>query len=346
MIKNKIVLIFGCGSIGAHHANASRRLGYEVLITDTNKKQFIFFKNKLYPGRYKQWDRKIKFINYEEVYKLQINFNLIIVGTSPINHIPVLLKCYKKLNFNKILVEKPLCIYNQDHNVLKKILNDKRVYCGFNHTLSESVNFIFKTLKRKQLGRIKSVKITWKEDFENVMKAHPWVKSLSDSYLSNTEAGGGGLHEYSHAAHLLMNIKEILFRKSQINIDSKIVFKKIKKTYYDYISNLAFKIKDCSFELKINTLANPDIKEILLVGDNGSLLWSRVMSNATEKVKICIDKRLITKSFKVARPDDFTNQIKVLNTFRTKHEYLYMNNLKNSLKTINFIKQGFINNNV
>jgi predicted dehydrogenase len=346
MIKNKLVLIFGCGSVGAHHANAASRLGYKVLITDINKKQFTFFKKKLYPGRYKKWDKKIKFIDYNEVYKLKISFNLIIVGTSPANHIPVLLECYKKLNFDNILVEKPFCIYNQDHKVLKKILNDKRVYCGFNHTLSESINFIFKILKKKQLGKIRYVKILWKEDFKNVMKAHPWRKSLGDSYLSNVELGGGGLHEYSHAAHLLMNIKEILFKNSPVNTESKIIFKKLKNTKYDHISNLRFKIKECLFELKINTFANPDIKEILLIGNSGSLLWSRKMSNFTEKIKVCIDSKLTTKNFKVTRPDDFINQIKVLETFRTKHEYLYMNNLKNSLKTMNFIKQGFVNNNV
>jgi hypothetical protein len=57
-MRTKKVLIFGCGSVGAHHANAAITLGYEVFLTDINAKQFIFFKDKLYPKRYKKWDYK------------------------------------------------------------------------------------------------------------------------------------------------------------------------------------------------------------------------------------------------------------------------------------------------
>ena len=41
----KKILIFGAGSIGAHHINAGRSLGCDVYFTDINFEQAIYLKN-------------------------------------------------------------------------------------------------------------------------------------------------------------------------------------------------------------------------------------------------------------------------------------------------------------
>ena len=53
------ILIFGCGSIGTHHAHAARTLNFKVFITDINSIQMEYMKNTLYPSRYGKWDKKI-----------------------------------------------------------------------------------------------------------------------------------------------------------------------------------------------------------------------------------------------------------------------------------------------
>ena len=53
------ILIFGCGSIGTHHAHAARSLNFKVFITDINSIQMEYMKNKLYPSRYGKWDKKL-----------------------------------------------------------------------------------------------------------------------------------------------------------------------------------------------------------------------------------------------------------------------------------------------
>ena len=60
------ILIFGCGSIGTHHANAARALNCNVLICDIDFSKFEYMKNNLYPKRYGNWDNKIKFISYNK----------------------------------------------------------------------------------------------------------------------------------------------------------------------------------------------------------------------------------------------------------------------------------------
>jgi len=342
-MKTKKVLIFGCGSVGAHHANAAKTLGYEVFLTDINAKQFIFFKDKLYPKRYKKWDYKIKFINYKKVFNLSDCFDFIIIGTSPKNHISVLMKCKKKLKYKKIIVEKPFCVFNQNFELLRNSLVKEKIFCGFNHILSKSINHIFKIIKEKKLGKIKLVQIEWKEDFNNVMKAHPWIQNLANSYLSNIKIGGGGIHEYSHALHLALSIKSLIFKESKMRIFSQIYYKNIKNSYYDYISNIFFKIKDCLFKININTISNPDIKNIRILGHKGSLLWVRNQSKQQETIKLVIKNKLNKKVFNITRRDDFIRQLDSINR---NNEYTYLNNLYNSLNTMNFIKKSIKNNHV
>ena len=121
----KKILIFGSGSIGTHHANAGVSLNNEVYITDINNEQLLNMKNNIYPNRYKKWNKKIKLVNYNQVSKLKKKFDLIIVGVPPKNHLNVLKLCFKKIKFKKILIEKPLCVFNQSFDFLKKKKNDR-----------------------------------------------------------------------------------------------------------------------------------------------------------------------------------------------------------------------------
>ena len=101
-MSNFKILVFGAGSVGAHHTNAARYLNANVYITDINNQQLDYFKSKLYPGRYGKWDKKIEIIKYENVFKKKIKYDLIILGISPYNHLKILKKCIIKLTFKAL----------------------------------------------------------------------------------------------------------------------------------------------------------------------------------------------------------------------------------------------------
>ena len=96
------ILIFGAGSVGAHHANAAISLKANVTITDINKRQLIYLKKNLYPSRYGKWNKKINIINYKDVFKIKNKFDLIVLGISPLHHLSALKLCIKKLKFNDL----------------------------------------------------------------------------------------------------------------------------------------------------------------------------------------------------------------------------------------------------
>ena len=109
----------------------------------------------------------------------------------------------------------------------KKDFKDK-VFCGYNHSISKSFLYFVKSLEnvlKKNKSNVK-IDIEWKESFDLILKAHPWIDSLNQSYLSNFKIGGGVSHEYSHAIHLFIILKELLFKNNTTNFKKKIQFKK------------------------------------------------------------------------------------------------------------------------
>ena len=104
---NKKILIFGAGSIGNHMANANLLLKNQVSVTDIDKKSLIRMKNEIFPSRYGKWNSSINLIDYNEAFEKR-KFDLIIIGTPPTTHLPLIKKLYgSHIQFDKVLIEKP-----------------------------------------------------------------------------------------------------------------------------------------------------------------------------------------------------------------------------------------------
>ena len=337
--KIKNILIFGAGSIGTHHANAARSLNCNVLICDIDSSKFEYMKNNLYPERYGSWDNKIKFVSYRDVFETNNIYDLIIIGVPPKNHLALLKKCFASLKFKKILVEKPLCVFNQSFAFINRLRYKNKIYCGFNHSISESILFLINLILKNKIGKIKNIEINWKEDFNLILKAHPWIKSLKHSYLSNINEGGGGCHEYSHAIHLALILKNILF-KNKTQVCKDMVYKKRSGLYYDSVAKITFKDKLRSINLNIDTILDPCEKNIKLIGDKGTIFWERRIEKNYEKIEIRKSKNLNYK-FKLTRRDDFINEIRCLLVKEKKHSNLSNINIKSAIEVMSILKKIF-----
>ena len=83
------------------------------------------------------------------------------------------MKINKNLKYKKILIEKPIFVFNQI-KVAEKLAPNKRkkVFCGFNHELSQSIIFLKKYIAKNKKD-INKINIYWKESFYYLLKAHP-----------------------------------------------------------------------------------------------------------------------------------------------------------------------------
>ena len=316
---NKKILIFGAGSIGNHMAFASLKLKNKVFITDIDTKSLKRMKSQVFPNRDGKWNNKIKQIRYGIVFKKDI-YDLIIIGTPPKTHLPLLKKIRKSnIIYKKILIEKPLSSYLENFKELKKF-NKNNIFIGYNHSVSESFDY-FTNLLKKQKKNIDNILINWKEGFKGILGAHSWLKDEFDSYLGYSKLGGGAIQEHSHAVHLA----HIIQKELKINFINKAYnkfFYKNNKNLYDNFAQICFKSKKINLNLEIDLITFPPQKKIEAILNGRKISWIHNYDKGVDAVisEINSGKNKI-KLFKKTRSTEFENEIKHIFSVKNQMDY-------------------------
>ena len=336
------ILIFGCGSIGAHMANASIKLGHRVYITDINTKKMEYFRNFFFISRYKYFSPNIYLINHNEVFSLKEKFDLVIIGTPPSTHINILQNIIKNINYKKILIEKPITtIFDKKIKFLNIKKYNRDIYCGYNHSISKSFNYFLQ--KIKNIKKISVIDVSWKEGWTNILKAHPWLKNEFESYLGNIKVGGGALHEHSHGLHILIIILNFLKIKLNKKNSNNILFKINKNVKYDLYSSFVDKVKDTFIKYETDLITNPAKKQIYIKYKTGEIKLIFGYKSNYDCVLIKNKKKVITKFFKKTRSSEFENEIKHVISSKSSNK----SNLNPimAIRTLNIIKKLIMRNN-
>ena len=336
----KNILIFGSGSIGNHMSNASVSLGCNVSITDKDPKALKRMKNEIYPKRYKKWNLNINQIQYKNVYNIKKKFDLIIVGTPPDSHFEIFNKCKKNLIFNKILIEKPISNF-QDHRIydLGKTHKNLKIFCGYNHSVNFSMRYFFDILKNIK-KQIKAVSINWKEGWDGILGAHPWLINEFDSYLGNYKKGGGSIQEHSHGIHALVCILNILKIKKFKLLDKLILYKKKGGKKYDYFSSFFIENNNIFFKYETDLITFPPEKNIYVKFKYGYLKWICNYKKNLDAVIFKNHNKILIKTFKKTRTSEFINELDHIRKISTKRTYENSPiNIYNALNTFSIIQK-------
>ncbi len=341
----KKVLIFGSGSIGNHFANALTRMsGYDIFITDISNKSLNRMKDKIYPERYGKWNKKINLIPYNSVFNLEHNFDLIIIGTPPDTHLQLFKLIKKKIFYKRILIEKPLTPFNHDFKKIYKE-NNNSIFCGYNHSVSQSFTHLIKKFKKIKTSELQFVKINWSEGFNGILNAHFWLKDEFDSYLGNFKRGGGALHEHSHCLHLAICLIKQKFDISDFKIEFKKIIKEKNKLEYDSYAQIAFSKKNLKIIVETDLLNNFETnKSVEIFSKSNDLYWSCSYSKEFDLVisKFKKIKKNVIKKFKKDRTIEFINELKhinKINKFNYKKSFLSEFYIKDTMEII----KGFYN---
>ena len=328
-------------------AFACRKLGLGVYITDINPEALIRMKKKIYPKRYKKWDEKINIFNFDEIININIEFELIILGTPPETHFDLCKFIKKNLKYKKILIEKPIINYSSKNiNHLKKLCKNDLVFCGYNHSISPAFLYFIKKISLEK--KIKSVHVNWREGWSGILKAHYWLKNEFDSYLGDYKKGGGSLQEHSHGFHLLCIIilKGLKLNIKKMKFNSFSMFKKFKNKKYDILSFFTCYYKKINFAYNTDLMTMPAKKNIKIFTNNKIYEFICSYKNNLDIVTIQnLDNELIiSKKFKKTRSSEFENEIKHLLKINSLKE-IKKSNLNTTIAfiTINQIKKHFDN---
>ncbi len=304
------IKIIGAGSAGNHIAYALTTLKKikRIIITDINFNALKRSKKEIFLKRYKKWNPKISLELEKNDLKKNENYDAIIISSPPLFHGINLEKNINKSNI--FLIEKPLCAPSKkDINFFKKIkknYKNKIFLCGYNHRLFPSTKFLLRRLEKE---KIIFCNVSFKENISGFLKAHNWLKSINETYLSKTKFGGGALCEHSHALNLTQYFLKdgkykILNKNSKFNNDIK--------NYHDISFQASLKINGtlCEFEQNFETI--PVEKKIFIVTKKKIFTLIFNYNKSNDLLIINDFKKIKRFIFKKERKDDFIFEAKYL----------------------------------
>lgn len=304
------VKIIGAGSIGNHLAQASRRMGWEVTVVDRQREALERMRNDIYVSRYGKWDESIEL--YEAGKEPKGGFDIIFIGTPPDSHIGLALECLEEQPLI-LHIEKPLCPPSMEKlkEMKEKIVelgNKTTVTIGFDHVVAESIEFVRDILKEKKIGKVITMDVEFREHWQGIFKAHPWLTGPQDTYLGFTEKGGGASNEHSHALNLWQYFARILGwgRVAEVSALVEIVEKPEYK--YDSLCSMHLRTEGGNAGRVIqDVITLPTRKWLRIQGEAGFIEWycNGCLGGDLIKYRFGNEGDVAERTFNKKRPDDF-----------------------------------------
>ena len=306
------VKIIGAGSIGNHMAQASRRMGWEVVIVDNDQKALARTKNDIYPKRYGAWDDSIKL--YQTGTEPKGDFDMIVIGTPPDSHMKLALEAIKEKP-RLLHIEKPLCTPDlkgvaQFKAAMKKYPKTI-VTVGYDHAVAESSEFVADLVKKGTLGTIITSDVEFREHWRGIFGAHPWLAGPWQTYLGFWKRGGGSGGEHSHALHLWHYFARTLGWGEVATVHASFDMKKEKAAEYDRIAAFLLRTKKGAMGRVVQDVITYPVKKwARLQGTNGFVEWFCNGVPEGDLVRYQVEgQNVIEKVFPKKRPDDFYREV-------------------------------------
>lgn len=302
------VKIIGAGSIGNHLAQASRRMGWQVAVVDADPKALERMRSDIYPSRYGAWDEAIV-LHTPETAPCG-GFDVIFIGTPP--HVRLTLAIEALKEKPKVLqLEKPLC--PPFDPVLKKFLAAARrekgtaVIVGYDHAVAKSIQRVEELLRKNVIGEVITLDVEFREHWQGIFKAHPWLKGPGDTYLGYWRRGGGASGEHSHALHLFQHLARISGLGEWKKMSVALKVEKVGKVEYDSIAAFSFETDAKKIGRVVqDVVTHPTRKWVRVQGTNGFIEWICGGYPSGDLVRFTgPDGKVVEEIFEKKRPDDF-----------------------------------------
>jgi len=305
------VKIYGAGSIGNHMSHASRSLGWEVTLCDTDPAALERTQKSIYPGRYGTWDDNIQLIQNQDA---PIGgFDLIIIGTPPDSHMPLALAAVAEKP-QGILIEKPICtpdLVGAQELVEKAAAAGIHVFVGYDHVVGAASQKIVDTLASRAIGETLTIDVEFREFWGGIFAAHPWLSGPSDSYLGFWQRGGGASGEHSHAANLWQHFSHAAGAGRIVEVSAELDFVNDGTVDYDRLC-LAHVHTESGLVGRIvqDVVTQPPRKWGRAQGTSGFIEWHCGFEPGCDAT-VCKtgDADAQTIKFHKTRPDDFIQEL-------------------------------------
>ncbi|MDA9806245.1 Gfo/Idh/MocA family oxidoreductase [Alphaproteobacteria bacterium] len=306
------VKVIGAGSIGCHMAHASRKCGWDVVMTDIDPLALERAKNEIFPTRYGTWYPEIEFLKTNE--QDNYSYDIVIVGTPPTTHLEIAMQEFKNKP-RAILIEKPLSQPDLKFldDFLVKVTNSKtKCFVGYDHAVSESCIKLSQMLLASKTEIVETIDVEFKESWDGILAAHSWLKGPEDSYLGYTSKGGGALCEHSHGLNLWQHFARTLKLGRISEVSAKCQMIQEGDLHYDKIVSLNLITEKGYLGRCVQDMFSKPTSKLVSIQtfDQGNFTWKCEAQQGRDLIKHEHRGTIETREFPKTRPQDFITELR------------------------------------
>lgn len=288
------VKIIGAGSIGNHLTQASRRLGWDVVIVDKDVEALRRMKEEIYPKRYALWDEGI--VQATPDSAPVGGFDVVMIGTPPDSHLLIATNVLRQEAPKVLQIEKPLCSPTLEgmSAFLEQVRlhPETKVIIGFNHTLAEQTKKFEELVTRGEIGKPLVMDCEFRSHWKNIFAAHPWLRGPEDTYLGYWKRGGGAGGEHSHGINFWQHAAHVLGAGRVVEVGAQAEYMMENGAEYDRIMSMHFVSESGLFGRCVQDVVTLPKKKFLEVqGEYGSILWENDVNKTSDRVSIQLHER-------------------------------------------------------
>lgn len=308
------VKIIGAGSIGNHLSHASRSLGWNVDLCDVDQAALERTKNEIYPSRYEVWDDGIRLFVSDDVPKGE--YDMIFIGTPPDSHIPLALEAVREKP-RAVLIEKPVCTPDlEGAQVLYDLSRELGVsiFTGYDHVVGEASEKMTNILASGSLGNISTIDVEFREYWEGIFNAHPWLDGPKDTYLGFWERGGGASGEHSHAANLWQHFSHACGGGKITEVNANLDFVNDGTVDYDQLCLVNVKTESGIIgRIVQDVVTQPSRKWARVQGSEGFVEWFCGAKQGCDTIVHKFGENDVSSlDIEKTRPDDFIRELRYI----------------------------------
>lgn len=314
------VKVIGAGSIGNHLSQAARRMGWKVIVVDTDLKALRRMREDIYPSRYGAWDSSIE--QYVAGEEPKGGYDIVLIGTPPHVRIKIALEALKERP-KVILLEKPVS-FPFDPNLKKFTKAAKKqktiVLVGYDHAVAKSIERVVEILQSKHIGEPLTLDVEFREHWQGIFKAHPWLSGPEDTYLGYWKRGGGASGEHSHALHLWQYLAQMANIGTWKMTQALLKVEKKGKVEYDSVAAYQFVTdKRKTGRVIQDVITLPTRKWARVQGVDGFVEWVCNGHPDGDIVRSAgADGQVREEVFAKKRPDDFYREMQHIDAILKK----------------------------
>ena len=301
------VKIIGAGSIGNHLANAARTKGWNVTLCDIDPAALERTRDSIYPARYGAWDDAIQLSGADDAPRG--GFDWIFIGTPPDVHMRLALEAIEEKPAG-ILIEKPLA--TPDLALCAEVRERAetlgvRGFVGYDHAVSASARRFCELAT--DIAEAKTLDVSFREHWQGIFNAHPWLSGPADTYLGFWERGGGASGEHSHALNLWQCISHEIGAGRVRKVSAMLDY--VERDGANYDQNALFNLEtETGFMGRVvqDVVTRPPLKWARLQGRDAAIEWQCIAAPYHDVVR-ADDPEPHEEVFEKTRPQDFIQEL-------------------------------------